>query len=728
MSVLFAALVALVVVTLVGAAVLSLTRPAVQRRLLPAAPALGAGALVVALHWTGLVVGTRVGAWIVVGAAVVVLAVQLLRRKVDIRGLGRPAVFLGILAAIGLLGAILVWLPMIRNGVDVFVQANASNDAFYYVATAHWFMDHTLLVSPHLGSAPASGISAPLYGPPAESLRIGLRLGQELSQAAFASITGVDSADGFMPWLGTWIIAMPGAVWAFGRGLGLRWPHIVVLAAVYVSSFSLISQTLAQNADSLLGVMFVPLLIGLVVAGVRPRGVAGSLPLWIPALALTALVGTYTEYAPFIGPVLAAVVLVRARHGYGRAVLRAAGLIVLAVVFNPLIWARAAQSFVVTGAVASQGGSPDSSLGGRLLGLLGPWAISVRRALFSPVSLAVSVAMLIALILVVIGIVLGLRALRTRGMAVGVLAAMSVALYLALRSTPYVVHRASDMVVPLMLLGAGAGWSVYLRDWPAVSGSGRRRRVLAALAVLGVVEILGINAAASARAGAVTVAQANIVGDDFAAVEGWVKKYGGPEGDRISVAAPVLFDQLWLTSRLGDHPEVSYISLRGDLGYRDDLSLHSFWNGEIDPYIVVGPGAFFDGGGAVVDRHGRFTLLDTRKAPVTIAVPMSGETGWSSVTGKSGTIWGPEKGEVVILSNRRAPLPNALSARVLKGNAPVSLKSQSGATIASAVPGRSRKVILGLGSVSLTDGVGRAYFELHGRTAVGLTGILSTTQ
>lgn len=721
------ALGALAVVSAVGLAVLSFLRPDAQRRILPAAPLLGVAALVVALHWTGLVVGVRWGIWIVLAIAAVIIVTQSLRGRLSGTSLlaGLPAT--GIVLAVGAVGAAIAWMPLLLARDAQLVQAGGTYDAFYYVSTSRWLIDHSFLTIPPHGTAPGPDTLAPIFGPATTSITFGLRLGQEMIQSGFAAVLGVSQMAGFLPWLGLWVLLLPGGIWVLGSVFGVRRWFRAFIGLASVVSVSLVMQTLAANADSLLGVALVPLVLALFVWALRSDP-GRRVPIVLAALAVTALVGTYTEYGPFVVVMVAALALIGPRAGYGRRLARAAVLVGVAVVLNPIIWWRAVVSLGVTGGVAANQ-SGGASLAAHLRRLLGPFESVIFDPHHGAGSIAQSVVMVLLLVGLLTGVILGLRDLDTRGLSVGTLGVLALALFFAFRGNDYVTGRVSGMVFPILIAASGICWSRLLpAPVPAsIEGTRSLRRWVSA-GTVGVVVLGGfvaLNARASVSITTTPVSESFVRGTPFTQAARWVAQDGGARGGQVSVATATLFDQLWLSDALGDRPGVSYISLRNDLGYRADLSGRSFWNGELDRYLLVGPGAYIAGSGSELPVHNdRFTFVDTQadggEALVAVPVQEKGRLSW--VADDRGGIAGMSGSGIVLLSGRDSAASATLSFRDGKPGDRVTVSQQGRPVAAGTVDARGR-IDVPLQATAFSDGVARLQVAVSGDGPLTLGGL-----
>ncbi len=649
-----------------GACVVAALPRKAQRPLVPVIPLIGAGFLVLVLHLTTLVVGVRVGAWVAVALALGLLGVAVLRRT-PVLALWRPMLpVAGVLAALGAAGALLGWLPSLLAGNHRVIQPDPSHDAFWYVSTSRWLLDHTIFAMPSLGSSPSAGTDAVLFGPAVEAARNSTRLGQELVLGALSTVTGIDLVDGFSAWIGLWVVLTASAAWFLASSLTLRSSARWIVTAVVATLSVLTSQVLAQNADSLLGTAFVLLTIGLVIRALGSVRVITT-RVWLAAAALGVTLGTYTEYLPFLGLVLAFVVLLRA-PGHWIRVLRTAVLVVLlSLLVAPVLWLRAVRATLFVGTVAGNGGGTTSP-GAAALILAGPFDVFLMPAWRWGLVLVA-----IGLLLIAVGGLAALVDRRTRGMAVGVVLGMMLVGFFVLRVAPYLAGRAVDMITPLVIVTAAVGLAYLARR----RGTAVRRLALGAAA-----GAVAVNLFVSIYLVVRFDASDRVVTPEFAQARQWVDERGGESGEDVTAAVGAFWDQLWLSYALSDDPDVAWPSLRGDLGYRADSSLLSFWEGELDPWVLVGPGAY-RAGAAPVEESGGFALMSTDQE-LAVAVPVQGTAGgWETEQAGDRTMRGDSGARVAVLSSGVSEV--VLRFGGLAPNTVVTVRDDGGAFLTSAI-------------------------------------------
>jgi hypothetical protein len=657
-------LVALAVLSFVGAA-LVLNLPSKQRAvLLPAVPVIGAVVLVALLHLTSLALAVKAGIWVALTLAAAALVAAAVRNRSWRFVPARSVAAFAAVLVVGAVGAAITLVPSMLAQTASVVQPTASNDAFYYVSVANWVMENPLTRLPEIGLSPSGGADSPAYGPALESLDIGLRVGQELLNAGISAVMGVSPVATMSPMLGLYVLLIPGGAWVLGAAFRLPGIARLLLGGLLVTSFSLVDQSLKQNSDSILGIALLPLVLGLcsLVLFRRPD-VPRAAPVWLAAVALAALVGTYTEYVPFLFATLGAIALVGPLRGLKTRVLRALSVLGVSVLVGPVIWFRAVQGLLLAASLATR---PDTAVPTPrqiVWSFAGPYQGLLRG--FEPLlgGRWVMAAVLALLVATAVGLVLALVAARTRGFAVGAAVTALGAVYIAYRGNPYISGRAVDMVTPLLIMAAVLGWSAVGGRVIAVSP----RPLAVAFAGLLVAAGIGgtlVGGKVAVDNSALKADDDRIVSDEFAEAARWVDDLGAAEGADVAVAVGTEFDQLWLSDALATESDVSYISLRGDLGYRSDLQLLDYWDGSPDRYVLVGPGAYAAySPDAVVHSNARFTLLDLER-DATVAVPVAdppltpaqaaaGETGdWSWVVDADGVITSAKSAQIQLLTSR----------------------------------------------------------------------------
>jgi hypothetical protein len=718
------AVAAFAILGVVGLALVLNLAPKQRLVLFPAAPVLGAVVLVVLLHLSSLALPVNAGIWIVAALAVAALVAAVVRNRSWRFVPARSVVAAVVVVAVGAAGAVLTLLPSILAQSPLAIQPTAGNDAFYYVSVAQWVRDNALTATPDIGTGPGSGSDSPAYGPALESLRLGLRVGQELVNAGISTMLGVTPVATISPMLGVYVALLPGGAWVLGTAFRLPAAARVVLGALLVTSFSLISQTLNQNADSVLGIAFLPLVIGLCALVLfRTRGQGRVAPVWLAAAALAALVGTYTEYVPFLFAALGGLALIGPLATLATRVLRALGILGLSVLIGPVIWFRAVQGLLLAATLSSAGATEVPTALETAWRFTGPYQGVLRG--FDPAlgGTVTTLSVVVLLAGVGVGVVLALASSRTRGLAIGgAFVASAGAAFIAMRSTAYITGRAIDMVTPLLVIVAVLGWSVAGRWTMAVP---RRPVAIVLTSLLVAAGVGGSLAGARVAANNATVKASDdrVVSAEFEEAAGWIDALGDSDGADVSVAVGTQFDQLWLSDALAELPDVSYINLRGDLGYRSDLDLVDFWDGEPDRYVLVGPGAYasYDPD-ALIESNTRFFLLDLTK-DATVAIPVIDDGNWSWVVDASGAISSLKSARVQLLTSRADLSGVSLTFTGVAAGATLTLDGSPTSQPAPAAGG----VELALADVPVVDGLAELVVtsspdELAGFTLAGVSG------
>ncbi|TAJ49306.1 MAG: hypothetical protein EPO52_03260 [Herbiconiux sp.] len=708
--------------------------PRAQRtQLVPAIPVIGAAGLVVLLHVTGLVLPVRVGIWIIVAACLVLLVVAAVVGRFRSFVSGRSLIHLVLVLATGAIGAVVALWPSLAARSPLAAQPSPNNDAFYYVGSADWFSEHSVLQSPSIGQGPSSGLDSPAFGPAAESIRLGLRVGQDMLHAGVSDVLFRDPVATFTPLIAVYVLLIPGSAWVLGSAFRITAAARVLLGAALVTTFTLVNQVQNQNAASILGIAMVPLVIGVVAMRTRRRSddiEDTRVPLWVAAIAVSALVGTYTEYAVFAGAVIAGVVLVGPIRSLATRLKRAAAVLAVAVAVGPLIWVRAIYGITITFQMTASNGKGGSDL----LSVLGVFASPYVALLSAQPPTVVGelsrVAVIACGVAAGLGLLFALVFTCSRGLAVGIVIAIVGAAYIGTRGNDYVTGRASDMVTPLIICAAVIGWAALVERLQGAGPSGGAvKRVTGAGLVAVAAGVVGLSALGAWNFVVVNGPDDRFVTNDFSDAAGWVKGVQEAGGADITVATASLFDQLWISESLRSLPDVSYISLRGDLGYRSDLAMTSFWEGERDRYVLVGPGGYFDGDADVIERNSTFALLDFDN-PAVVATPVvdvPGSATWGYGVDPAGVIrsGGHGPAPVDLLTNRASlegssllvsvdGVPTGSEIAVVQDGLVVDTEVASGGVVA-----------LDLSGVAVNGSTARVSIEVVGQPEqiIGLVGI-----
>jgi hypothetical protein len=200
-----------------------------------------------------------------------------------------------------------------------------------------------------------------------------------------------------------------------------------------------------------------------------------------------------------------------------------------------------------------------------------------------------------------------------------------------IRDRPYTQQRLVQLLLPLVLLVAAAGWDGLCRHTRSRESRAPRagshlaapaRHIQTSTALVGV----GLAAAAS-----LVVANAHVddsldmgtagrerhVGPEFAEAAGWIRSLGDHQGDEAMVLVGDFFSQLWITDALRDVADVAYPALYPDYQYQN-----SYWDGQPRRWLLVDRYAIRSvRRHAVVRQNSRFALIDLSRASAVVAVP-----------------------------------------------------------------------------------------------------------
>ena len=617
----------LLLFTGMGLAVLAWVPMPWRSRLLAGAPVLGAGALLVALHLTSLVVGVRIGTVICVVAA----GASLLMRSARGRWwrVGRSSWTLLVVALLaGALSVTFVSKPLRAAGTTV---VGSANDAFYYVSLSNWLLDHSALSVPVLGVDPAA------YGSTRQTLRQGLRLGEEMDEGAVATVTGRDPITTWSAITLMWLFFIPGACIAACEILELHRSTGIVAGLLAAGSAVVAGQVLTQNSSALLGVAIAPVAIALwaVHFGRHDRrermedaSAAGSVstppwqtpPMWLLALVLDGLVGAYTESLPVLGVGMALYAVLWRRGSLTRTTIGALELAGLAAVMGPLIWYDALRSLTVTATLVGASGTSGYS---PFLGVLPLTALarltgaSPINATFSPLSLLAVGVLLGGWLLV--GVALALMWSRARAILGCVLlnvVAVTVVLGSSVHYYPYGEYRAVGTGLSLVVIAAVAGWGAGLERLGR--SAVRRTRVGLTLAAAGA----GAAVYFSANQGTIAKQASEdwsmqTVSSDFGTSAAWSASVGGPRGRNVTALLPDYFTGLWSMYTLRRSTEINFPFLYSDYA---GVSPLTYDDGRLRRYVLLGGDLFSQvDPAAVVGEDRRFRYLDVSRGSVVLA-------------------------------------------------------------------------------------------------------------
>ena len=595
----------------VGLIVLSLLNQEIRERLAPGAATAGVIVLVLFLSLTTIVLP--------VAAAIPIFGILLAVGLVVAIRRGTPPWRLSRTAAVSIAGAAVIAIPAVVTVLgpafaidDSRVVTVTSHDAFYYVSVSEWLRDNPGIRSPTIADAPSQDSYPPAFGPAYNALRLHLRLGNELAQAGLNTLVNRPALETWTSWNALWILLVPGACVAAAGILGLRRLTGWILAGVSGTSALLLHQAHNQNSASLLAIAMAPLAIALVVTTLDARD---PTPLLVAAAALTAWMGTYTEYAVVALPALGGAVLIRRWHDIPRALRRTLLLLGAAAVMGPLAWYNTVARLLNVGGTADD---PDTyspflnasfvDAAGRLVG-----TASVDSGSIAPATTTV-----ILLVPLVVGLILALALAPRRGLWWGLIAGgMALLTYTSIVTVrPYSQRRAVDMLLPLLLIGAAAGWDA------TVSWLERRQFQPVVAAAFPAIVLVGIGAiwyVVNIQTSIVKMKPASLaaghVSTAFDDAAGWVRERAGPEGADVAVAVPKFFDQLWISHALRHEAMVEYPTVNPSY-----LVVSSYGDDTLDRYLLVGRDALIDvDDGVIVEANERFQLLDLARGEAVVA-------------------------------------------------------------------------------------------------------------
>lgn len=598
---------------LFGVALISPMRSGHRQVLLAATPVLGAAFLAVVLSATSWFVTAGPGIVIAVVIALTVTSVALARRRASFRFSRSAWLFAAATWVVGVFGAVLALGPSIAIGDSRVVMANGNHDAYYYASVASWFSRSTMSAVPIIGAVPGDGLLVPAFSPAASAYALPLRMGQPMVLAALTELLGSDPVVTTVPVMAVWVMLVPAAA-AVGMRL-LRTGPVGALAGglVTTSSALLVYLVVNQNMDSLIGVSLAMMTMAATVAAAQ-----GRLPRWPAAMVLAALVACYTEYAVFVAPAILSGLLLRRSPHIRRPIIRGAQILGLAVLMAPTAWLRGVRTLLfMTGNQSGDAGSSPLAPDGDWTWALRILGLATIRTTGSPSPPTVAVALILGVALLM-GALLALGLARNRGVWVGVfVVGGGYVAYLTVSSAGYAQSRAVVLLLPLVLMGATAGWAAFLGR-----RSGRRSRVPTPALAVALAVVLGLWVAGNVRTAHREVdpvfAAARHVGVEYDEVRDWVAEFGGPGGAGVAVVVPDFVENMWINLALRDTDLVSYPVESGNY-----VSVFSYGDGRDDRYVIVGSGVGVAvDPAAVIRQNDRFRLIDRTVAGGTIVAPV----------------------------------------------------------------------------------------------------------
>jgi len=529
--------------------------PSSWRRLtLPALPLIGAGALTVGLHLTGILVGVRTGLVVLAVVAVLGMALRSWRQRWwdDLRDLGA---LLGLGAAL-LIGGIAFWIllmPARGVGLDL-VAPGGGSDSFAYISPAAWLEDHPLTDVP-------TNSDPPVWGYTQLQLNQGFRMGEELDQAAVSAVSGHDVVDTWYTTACIWVLILPGGLIAAASALGLSRAVGAWAGVLAAGSAVVLEEVIYSHSAGALGLAIAPLALAMA-ARYLDDAVArrpDRPPAWLAAGGLTALGCTYTEYLPAVALAAVLYVMVRRWRELGRSLLAAGTVAVVALVTGPLAWWRVALSFHNEAALIKANSQPAAYLGvpvqvvvSHYVGTLGTlWPGSGSPLSYIPLALIVAGVLLAAAMS---------PARRFFAIAIGSIAA--VVGYLSTVSYfPYGQGELVAVTFPMVMLAVAAGYAALLTRLRAPSLDRLLRPAAAAMAVLtAVFAVVDVHTVLPYLAPVPDPYPASAIYDTngLDAVHSWLLSVAGPTGSNAMVLDTQVWDEVWLMYSLRGMTDLNF--------------------------------------------------------------------------------------------------------------------------------------------------------------------------
>lgn len=705
----------LALLTLVGLAVLAPLRPGHRAPLLPAAPVLGAGLVACVLSWTSFVTSSRGGLAVVAVVAVLLVVVGWRRGtrpwRLDLRAVAVGAA----LTAVGAVAATVASLPSVWAGDTRPIHPNPSHDIFYYVAEAAWLTEAPISPVPELGAVPGEGTMAPADQPIRSALTFPVRIGQPLVHSAVLLVSGTEAVDAPMAVLALWVALVAPAAFVGGRLLRLPPAAAGALAVLVGSSALLLHQAYQQNSDSILGVATGLLALGAVVAAVQRRT-----PMAIGALSLASVAAVYVELLLYLVPAVAgAVLLARPVRHAGARLLRVLRVVALALLLGGPAWVRGVLGLLVD---RSHDASPSPFFSD------GWWPAAARVVGATPLTdlPGSSRAGALLVVLAVVGLLVGLLLSRRRAVWWPLVLVGGAAVAVAtLDGRGYTQMRSVVLLAPFVTVVVVDGWSSLVRGVARRWAPGGRDGwwvVARGAVVVGLIASVTVYAAVNLRTGVRSLdrdyALSRHVDESFDDVAEWAQRWGGPDGEDLTVVVPDFFSQQWVGHQLREARAVAYPET-----WLDYFGTRRHWAGEVDAYVLVGPGAVVDApAGSVVARNDRFTLVDTRQGDVVVATPVGDPALWSHHVDEEGDLSGSDLAVLTVLRSSGEVGPVDLLLDGVPAGTPVAV-SVDGSALGTSTTGPAGSIRVDLGDRSTAalvidlgaDGVGGGgTFELEG--------------
>lgn len=398
------------------------------------------------------------------------------------RRLGRPSTAALVTVALSLVAAGFAYAPSVRFATPT-PPGIINNDAFYYLVTDQWFVDHPV------GDQPPAPTDDPVFTTAYSTATQPFRVGANLVDATVAAALGT-SVESTIPavlavfvlcavlGVGLFVIAVggPGAAAALGAAIFLVRPETLRTA---LDAFVATCSALALVA-ALVGAITAALTVGgrrwVVVAGLLGAGMVSAYPEFLP---FVVGVGLVTLATLLVSPRLADRADPERPQPRRRLLARAGGVALLAGALAPVATVRAAESVSKLASVADPRFSAASSPLEGLALLVGPLSqVDPLAADRWRLLAAVPAAALVVAGLVVLG-------RRAPGLALGLALASAYFVYRLRFGDPfeYGYIRALTLMAPFAAALAAV----------AVVGAARRHRVVGAAAILALVPLLGLS-------------------------------------------------------------------------------------------------------------------------------------------------------------------------------------------------------------------------------------------
>lgn len=633
------------VLTFVGWCVLAPADPDTRNTLLPAAPILGAG-LIAAVSSTT----TR---WLSMPVSLIVIAVLLaglvglaVRRKRRFVRVERRTILLVLLCPVlTFAGAAVAALPTIW--VDDYrpVDATVVVDQFYFASNASYLTDHSMLPGPYWNAEDWAGSATPSVGPVVDVIVNRLRYGQASVASAVSFVLGKDPSDTVTPISIMLLILVGPGVFVAATLLGMRRRPALVAVPVVTSSLYLTSQALEGKNDGLLGVSIALLALALSYAVTRnPRF------FWPLVVAVAGLAATYPELVlVLVAPVTLLTVVGRRSQLLARLNV-VAGAWALAAILTPWAWVWLAQSARIGGRF-SQGSTPFENRRG--LDLLRAVLGAVPAGEGGALTTLFSVAAVLCGLAVVVGLAWAVVRTPARGAAIGIVLALGVLEYSAIRSgSGNPEYRGAQLGVAFVLLFAAVGWDALTGERAAGVARFRALAASALAIVLACTFTLANVATAASHLPRERAAVQHVPSADLDEAVSWIREVGPAN---VSVVVPRFTDLIWLALDLRSEAGVGFPVVPA-------IYLGSFprWDRKPDRYYLVGVGATVAGDATVVKRNSRYQLVELHEDGM-ILTPFQPTFYWARPTYMRGFPCARDGAQMLLLRGSSKPATFAIA-------------------------------------------------------------------